>query len=156
MPSVDVPDPHICGSVEYRREMLLCDLTPDTPRILIVDDEPGIRKLLAMSFKREGYDVRVAASGSEAMAVCESESFDVMLSDVKMPGGVNGHQLVRWLVLRSPSTRIVLMSGYDDIACENCGLAPQPCSLLAKPFVPKAAIELINGLLGTPHTPLAA
>lgn len=123
------------------------------PRILIVDDEPGIRKLLAVSFKREGYDVRVAASGSEAMTVCESESFDVMLSDVRMPGGVNGHQLVRWVVGRCPATRFVLMSGFDEIQCEHCGLTSQPCSLLPKPFVPKAAVELVNGLLQGDRTP---
>jgi DNA-binding NtrC family response regulator len=125
------------------------------PRILIVDDEPGIRKLLAVSFKREGYDVHVASSGSEAMKVCESETFDVMLSDVRMPGGVNGHQLVRWLVVRAPATRVVLMSGFDDIQCENCGFAQEPCSLLPKPFVPKAAVELVNGLLHHERIPAA-
>jgi len=128
--------------------MLPCGVLHHTPRILIVDDEPGIRKLLDAAFKREGYEVRVAANGPEAMTACESQSFDVLLSDVKMPGGVNGHQLVRWVVARAPATRFVLMSGFDDVQCETCALAPEPCSVLPKPFLPKVAVELVNGILG--------
>jgi DNA-binding NtrC family response regulator len=116
-------------------------------RILIVDDEPGIRKLLSATFQRDGYGVRVASSGPEAMAICESETFDILLSDVRMPGGVNGHQLARWLVTRSPETRCVLMSGFDDCNCEGCGVSAQPCLLLGKPFPPKKAVELVNQVL---------
>jgi DNA-binding NtrC family response regulator len=116
-------------------------------RILIVDDEPGIRKLLAAAFQREGYRVRIASDGREAMAICESETFDVLLSDVKMPGGVNGHQLVRWLFERSPATRPVLMSGFDDVQCEGCGVREQQCATLSKPFVPKEAVQFVNGLV---------
>jgi CheY-like chemotaxis protein len=59
-------------------------------RILIVDDEPAIARLLSSVFRRAGYVVRVASSGFEAMQVCECESFDALLSDVRMPGGING------------------------------------------------------------------
>ena len=52
------------------------------PRILIVDDEGGIRSMLARAFSRAAYEVRTAADGAEAMALVESEPFDVLLSDV--------------------------------------------------------------------------
>ena len=70
------------------------------PRILIVDDEIGIRSLLAAAFAEAGYDVLTAADGAEAMALCaSSELFDVVLSDVIMPL-VNGHDLIRWIMNR--------------------------------------------------------
>jgi len=115
-------------------------------RVLIVDDEQGIRKLLSMAFTRAGYQVRVAASGTEAAAICASERFDVLLSDVRMPG-MNGHELVQTVVTRDRDTRCVLMSGYDDIQCQGCGFAPQQCTLLPKPFTPMAAVSLIDRML---------
>jgi DNA-binding NtrC family response regulator len=136
--------------------MLSSGVLHHSPRILIVDDEPGIRKILAVTFQREGYDVRVASDGPEAMAICESETFDVLLSDVRMPGGVNGHQLARWLVQQSPATRSVLMSGFDDVDCERCSIAPRKCSVLAKPFLPKHAVAFVNGLLEKVATPTLA
>jgi len=116
------------------------------PRILIVDDEKAIRSLLDRAFTKAGYEVRTAADGPEAIELCASEPFDVVLSDVRMPV-MNGHELVRWIVRRSQNTRCVLMSGFDDIACQGCGVANQPCTLLPKPFAPAKAISLIGELL---------
>jgi CheY-like chemotaxis protein len=69
---------------------------PKMPRVLIVDDEPAIRKLLSLAFVRAGYDVRTAADPYKAIEACVSESFDAILSDVQMPG-MDGHALVRWV-----------------------------------------------------------
>jgi len=117
----------------------------DCRRILVVDDEEGIRKLLATAFQCAGYDVRVAANAQQAMAICDSESFDVLLSDVVMPGK-NGHELARWIAMREPRTRTVLMSGFDDGVCQGCGIPERPCSWLQKPFLPREAITLVNGI----------
>src|ERR1035437_5167957 len=67
-------------------------------RILVVDDEGSIRKLLSIAFLRAGHEVRTAANAREALALCAAESFDVLLSDVLMPQ-VNGHELVRWVTM---------------------------------------------------------
>jgi len=117
----------------------------DCRRILVVDDEEGIRKLLATAFKGAGYDVRVAGDAQQAMAICDSESFDVVLSDVVMPGK-NGHELARWIVTKDPRTRTVLMSGFDEAICQGCGIPARPCSWLQKPFLPREAIALVNGI----------
>jgi DNA-binding NtrC family response regulator len=116
-------------------------------RILIVDDEPGIRKLLTAAFARAGYEVHSAASAADAIAICESGHFDALLSDVRMPPGMNGHELVRELMAFAPDTRCCLMSGFD-LECEGCGRAPQPCTLLPKPFKPHEAVARIAQLLG--------
>jgi two-component system C4-dicarboxylate transport response regulator DctD len=122
-------------------------MIPDKPlRILIVDDEPGIRKLLATAFGRAGYDVTVASDGNVASRICESESFDVLLSDVRMPR-MTGHELVQAVATRQPGMRTILMSGFDDLQCQKCGVPQTQCSLLKKPFLPTEAIALVNRVL---------
>lgn len=119
------------------------------PRILIVDDELSIRKLLSIAFTRAGYEVRTAADVGEATELCAAESFDALLSDVMMPR-VNGHDLVRWVVAHHPATRCVLMTAFDDTDCQDCPRLTR-CKLLAKPFKPKDAVSLIDRVLQEPH-----
>src|SRR5689334_4976755 len=104
------------------------------PRILVVDDEEGIRKLLSIALTRAGHEVRGAADARDAMALCASESFDVLLSDVRMPR-LNGHELVQWVTKWHPAIRCVLMSAFDDADCQDCPFL-SGCSLLPKPFNP--------------------
>jgi DNA-binding NtrC family response regulator len=118
-------------------------------RILIVDDEPGICKLLTAVFTRAGYDVRVAGGGSEAMATCTAEHFDAILSDVMMPG-MDGHELARWVARNQPDTRSILMSGFDPFGCESCGMSLHACLLLPKPFSAKQAIAIVEEALSLP------
>ncbi len=117
------------------------------PRILIVDDEAAIRSLLATAFERAGYDVRTAPDGPEAVALCDAEPFDAVLSDVVMPK-MNGHDLARWIAARQPETRLVLMSGFD-LGCQQCPYAPR-CQFLPKPFRLREALSLVGNALGQP------
>jgi two-component system cell cycle response regulator CpdR len=115
-----------------------------TPRILIVDDEAGIRSLLSVAFARAGYEVRTASNALQAMALCASESFDAMLSDVVMPM-MDGHDLVRWIAKNYPGVRCVLMTAHD-VDCQECPFTPR-CKLLPKPFRPKDALSRIEETL---------
>jgi DNA-binding NtrC family response regulator len=119
------------------------------PRILIVDDEGGIRSLLSAVFTLAGFEVRTAASGAEAIEICSRERFDVVLTDVVMPG-MNGHDLVQRIVREYPGTRTVLMSGFNE-GCDACPLTRQ-CRLLPKPFRPSEAVSLVEELLAQPLT----
>jgi DNA-binding NtrC family response regulator len=100
---------------------------------------------LTAAFTNAGYEVRCAANGADAMAICASEYFDVVLSDVRMPG-MNGHDLVRSIIVQQPETRFCLMTGFD-LECEGCGRASRPCTLLPKPFKPTEAVALIAKIL---------
>jgi DNA-binding NtrC family response regulator len=114
------------------------------PSILIVDDEGPIRTLLAMAFSGAGYSVRTAANATEALALCEREAPDAMLSDVMMPG-MNGHELAQSIAQCYPETRTVLMSGFD-LTCLHCAYSPR-CALLHKPFRPSEAIRAVERAL---------
>jgi CheY-like chemotaxis protein len=79
-------------------------------RILIVDDETAILGLLSAVFRRAGYEVTTATSGEQALAICQTQAFDAVLSDVSMLG-IDGHQTVSRIRARTPEIVAVLMSG---------------------------------------------
>ena len=116
----------------------------ETPSILIVDDERGLRSLLRLSFSAAGYDVHAAADVPEAMGMCGAKSFDVVLTDVRMPEQT-GHDLARWLAEHHPATRSILMTGLDT-GCDDCPILGS-CTILAKPFDPKEAVSLVGAVL---------
>jgi DNA-binding NtrC family response regulator len=113
-------------------------------RILIVDDESGIRKLLTVVFREAGYQVRTAATIAQAMALCDSEAFDVLFSDV-MIGDTNGHDLVRWAACHHPQVHCLLMSGFE-LECHDWPSTPR-CPVITKPFRPYDVIRMVNRIL---------
>lgn len=116
------------------------------PRILIVDDERGIRSLLMLALRKAGYTVFAASDAQEAMSLMtDAGPFDVIVSDIIMPS-VDGHELVRRVIKRYPRTRCVLMSGFDDTDCQDCPFALR-CRVLKKPFAPRDALGLIEQVL---------
>src|SRR3989449_8152193 len=85
------------------------------PRILIVDDEPGIRQSLKGVFEDEGFTTEAVASGEECLKEIESNSYDLVLLDVWLPGA-DGLETLRRLREKSPDTRVVMISGHATIA----------------------------------------
>jgi len=118
----------------------------DMRRILIVDDEVAILTLLSRSFRKAGYEVTTARSGEEALAICETNSFDAVLSDVTM-GGIDGHQTVSSIRARLPEVISVLMSGFHLACTGACQLKTRHCTWLQKPFRPDIAVTTIDRLL---------
>lgn len=119
------------------------------PHILIVDDDQSLGLLLSRTFVRAGYEVRLANSAIEAMALCNAISFDAVLSDVDMPK-MDGHQLACWVADNHPRLVCVLMSGFGS-ECERCPFAGG-CILLRKPFNPKEAVKVIEQRLNPIQT----
>nr|MBP7321441.1 response regulator [Deltaproteobacteria bacterium] len=83
-------------------------------RILIVDDEKGIREFLLITLKKEGYDVTLASSGDEAVEICRNEVFDVILVDIKMPHG-DGYSVLREVKSTSPETVVIMITAYGSL-----------------------------------------
>ncbi|MBL0939468.1 MAG: MASE1 domain-containing protein [Gemmatimonadaceae bacterium] len=104
--------------------------------ILVVEDEPTVRRLMARVLERDGFRVRMAASGREALDHWSDYVgvVDLVLTDVVMPGGVSGTQLGRELRNRHPELPIVYTSGYDpDYDPSDVTMVP------GENFVPKPA-----------------
>ncbi len=82
-------------------------------RVLVVDDEPELRRVLRRSLSRGGYEVMEAANGSAALQLTRQERFDVVICDVRMPV-MNGLELLARLVEEEPHLPVVLISGSTE------------------------------------------
>lgn len=99
--------------------------------VLLVEDDPDIRYFVARTLTGFGYDMREAANGREALALlAKIASLDLLLSDMTMPGGISGCDLVLEARRQRPGLRVLLMSGFTD----GSGQLPTDCALLEKPF----------------------
>ncbi len=112
-------------------------------RILIVDDDEGLRESLQMVLAAEGYEVQGAPGAEEALALIEKAPFEVVLCDVRMPG-MDGMELLPLLVRRLPESTVVLMSAYgsEELALE--AMRRGAYDYLAKPFQPGEVLLLIR------------
>jgi DNA-binding NtrC family response regulator len=86
----------------------------DQPKVLIVEDDPDIRNILALFLGEKGFQVKVAESGDRALAMLHEEPMDLILSDVRMPG-MSGLDLLRDVKERDPEIQLVLMSAYSNV-----------------------------------------
>ena len=86
----------------------------DMAHLLIVDDEPSIRELLEISFRKEGHKVEVAASGEAAKRQMASRMFDIVVSDICLPD-MDGVELLRYCKEVSPATVFILITGVPTI-----------------------------------------
>jgi signal transduction histidine kinase/DNA-binding response OmpR family regulator len=122
--------------------------------ILIVEDEPAVRKLAFHTLAAGGYRVLEAASGEDALARLEGEpEIDLLLTDVVMPG-MNGGELAERIESARPGIKIAFMSGYtkDHILGEKLR---NGSIFIAKPFAPSALAKTIGEFLASP-SPAAA
>jgi two-component system nitrogen regulation response regulator NtrX len=106
------------------------------PRILIIDDEAGIRDTLRMILEYEGYEVLQAATGQDGLRIVEREAPDMVFLDIKMPGmdGLEVLQKLRHLVDQTP---IVVISGHVEQGGASSTEAAQAIKLGARDFIEK-------------------
>jgi len=104
-------------------------------RILVIDDDDGLRESLQLVLSAEGYEVSGAADASSALATVESSSFDVILCDLRMPG-MDGMELLPQIVALLPQATVIMMSAYgtEELALEAMNKGAH--DYLAKPFQP--------------------
>jgi putative nucleotidyltransferase with HDIG domain len=108
-------------------------LPPDTQHILIVEDEPALCEAYAEALGMQGYAVLTAANGEDALHVLESNTVDLVLSDLKMPR-MGGEAMLREITLRGLSPAVIFLTGYGTIeSAVNC-LKLGAADYLLKPF----------------------
>lgn len=103
------------------------------PRILVVDDEPDMRWVLAGLFEEEGFETQEACDGRAALRTAKDGSFDVVLSDVRMPGG-DGVELMRDLSSVDPDLPVVLLTALDDLDTAVSAMKSGAYDYVSKPF----------------------
>ncbi len=104
-----------------------------TPRILIVDDDPGQRSLLESFLRGQGFDTVLADSGESALATLPTGHFDLMISDVRMPG-LSGLETLRRVRPQFPALPVLLVTAYADIRDAVIAMRDGALNYLAKPI----------------------
>ncbi|HTK42340.1 MAG TPA: response regulator [Gemmatimonadales bacterium] len=112
--------------------------------VLVVDDEPVVRRYAARVLLSAGYEVHEAGDGQQALDFLEGRAgaVDVVVSDIVMPR-LNGVELLETLSRAHPDLPVILMSGYGPAELAQRGIAA-PCALLGKPFPPEKLVAEVQ------------
>lgn len=117
-------------------------------RILIVDDQKGVRRLLEELFKKEGWDVQIAGDGKEAIHMVEElmPELDLILMDVKMPN-MNGLEATRIIMERNFNIPIIMMTAYGESEVVKQALDAGAKKCISKPFDIMVLRDMVNNLM---------
>ncbi|HSK47943.1 MAG TPA: response regulator [Coriobacteriia bacterium] len=118
-------------------------------RILAVDDEPHILRLVSFSLTARGFEVLEATDGLAAIETAEREHPDLILMDVMMPV-LDGYEACRRIKANPETTDIpiVMLSAKSQKAEQAVGLEAGALDYITKPFTPKDLVEQVRGFLG--------
>lgn len=116
--------------------------------ILVVEDEPAVRRMAIRTLERLGYNVIEAENGGSALLTCEryDGQIDLLVTDVVMPQ-MSGHELAKRLALTRPQMKILYMSGYTENAIVYNGVLAPETEFLAKPFMPDVLAQKVRAVL---------
>jgi PAS domain S-box-containing protein len=122
--------------------------------VLVVEDQPDVRKYAAVALGAYGYRVIQAGNAGEALAYCERgfERIDLVLTDMVMPH-LSGRELADLLAKRWPGIKVLFMSGYTGDAIMRQGVLEAGAEFIQKPFTPEQLATKVRGVLAASSNP---
>ncbi len=102
-------------------------------RILYVEDDPTGREVAMFSLRKAGYDVTFASDGQEALSCFSPQKFDLVITDIRMPG-VSGIELVRNIHAMAPNLPCIVVTAYGGMQTAFEAMKEGACYFLSKPF----------------------
>jgi two-component system cell cycle sensor histidine kinase/response regulator CckA len=119
----------------------------DTRKVLVVDDEPGIRRVIDRLLKQYGYDTLLASSGTEALRLFDMHAPDIsiVLLDWNLPG-TSGRETLAGLIAKRPDLRVILVTGAAEATTDEHATA-DTVSILLKPFTPTELMLAVRTVL---------
>ena len=122
---------------------------PTGKTVLIVDDEPIVRMLVTEVLDDLGYSPIEASDGPAGLRILESEAaIDLLISDVGLPGGINGRQLADAARITRPELKVLFITGYAENAIIGSGHLAPGMRVLTKPFVVETLANRIQDMIG--------
>jgi PAS domain S-box-containing protein len=124
--------------------------------VLVVEDEPKLRKVAVAMLSNLGFQVTDADHGEEALRLLDAQTFDVLFTDLELPGGMDGAELANTARARRPGLQVLFTTGYArEAVLSDSELQQTPC--LLKPYAQEElAQELVRLFAATPAQPAAA
>jgi DNA-binding NtrC family response regulator len=119
------------------------------PRVLLVEDDEDVRNSTADLLTTFGFEVIATCEAQEALSILGRDAtIDVLLSDIAMPGGMNGAELSAEARRTHPHLKVLLVSGYPASMLAQKYDLPQNVQVLGKPFMPGDLVKEIRRLAG--------
>jgi len=118
-----------------------------SPRVLLVDDEPNIRRMVGALLQAEGFETAEAANGTAAVSAAHGTPPDVILLDLMMPGGQDGLQTLETLKQQLPDVPVVMMSGKASLADAVRATKLGAFQFLEKPLTPEGLLVAVRSAL---------
>lgn len=123
------------GAAETAASQPVSTLPPDKPTVLVVDDEPTVRLLVTEILADLGYHSLEAADGAAGLRFLQSaDPIDLLVTDIGLPGGMNGNQLAEAARAVRPGLAILIITGYVDSVALGARTLGPGMMLLPKPF----------------------
>jgi len=119
-------------------------------KILIVDDDAGIRELVDTTLRSDDYQIFQAENGEQAIELARAEKPDLIIMDIMMPGDIDGFEATR-ILKNDPETKssaIIILSGKGQEAERKKGFAAGADDYFTKPFSPLALIKKVEEVMG--------
>ena len=119
--------------------------------VLLVEDDDQVREVTLKRLETLGYTVAEARTGSEAIERLNSSNrFQLVLSDIVMPGGMTGYDVARWVELNKPQIKVILCSGYNEGDRGGNQWPSRDTIILGKPYSRDQLVQALNDAL--PHS----
>ncbi len=112
--------------------------------VLLVDDEADVRRLAKRLLTREGHEVLEAEDGESALRLFQTTRIDLLMTDMGLPGALNGRQLAEKAAAHWPDLKVLFISGSSYDRADF----PQACTLLNKPFTPAKLLATVRQVMG--------
>jgi len=113
------------------------------PKILVVDDEPRLRKALSLQLEAEGFDTETAEDGQAALEILQNSSFDCVISDLRMPR-LSGEQLLAEVQKINPSLPIIFLTAHANVQLAVKAMQEGAVDFLAKPYNQEDMISAVR------------
>ena len=117
---------------------------PVPHRVLLVDDDDGVRTMMALTLEHKGFDVVAASSVTEALSRIATESFDVLITDLHMPNPGDGFTVVTAMRHSQPDALTLLVSGYPDTQSAMAAILLEADEIIVKPFEVAKLADLVR------------
>ena len=125
-------------------------MTTSAPRVLVIDDEPTVRLLVAEVLTDLGYKALEASDGASGLKLLRSPArVDLLVTDVGLPGGMNGRQVADAARQLRPDLKVLFITGFAEHAVLSHGHLDPGMHILTKPFAMEALASRIRELLTT-------
>lgn len=127
-------------------------------RVLVVEDDEGLRAVSVRMFRSQGYEVSEAKTGADALAALSAgPAFDLLFTDVVLPGGIDGKAVAAEAIAHDPSLKVLFTTGYAEMAiCPEDGFPEGAVHLIGKPFGREDLLIKVRQILDLDGCPAAA